>query len=127
MGLSFDFKVEGTEKLAKKLDAKNLVGPIKHILSKAGLSVQRQAMTFSPVDTGRLRSSFTTKLDTSAFPTWSKVGTTVEYAESLEYSGKSPRGVGRIPFFGPAIEAMKGKLDGFVNEAKQMIEQKWGK
>jgi hypothetical protein len=127
-GLSFEIKIEGAEELAKDLNpGKMLAKPLKHILSQGALLVERQAKQNVPVDTGRLRASFTHALDSRIVPLWSKVGTNVEYAATLEYSGKSPRRTGRIPFFAPAIEAMKGKLGDLLNEARRMIEEHWGK
>ena len=125
--LSMDIKLEGADKLQRKLDKGELLGkPLKHLLSQAAITIQRRAMIFSPVDVGRLKGSWTTQVDTASIPMWSKVGTVVEYAEPLEYSGKSPRGVGRIPFFQPAISESKDDIDKVLKEAGDMIERHWG-
>lgn len=126
MSLTFEIKLEGAEKLQRKLDSANLLAkPMKHLLAQAAIAIQRRAMMYSPVDTGRLRSSWATKYDIATIPMWSKVGTVVQYAEPLEYSDKSPRGVGRIPFFRPAISDSKDDIDRALGEARDMIERYW--
>ena len=127
MTLSFEVKLEGAEKLQRKLDTKGLLGkPLEHLLNQAVIAIQRRAMMFSPVQYGRLKGSWTTKTDSASIPMWSKVGTNVEYAAFLETSGFSPRGVGRIPFFQPAISESQADIERALNEARDMIERHWG-
>lgn len=126
--LALDIKIEGVPQIQKKLDKNTLIAPaLKAILSKGAFKIQRKLSEYSPVDTERLRSSWATKVDTSPVPMWSEVGTNVVYAASLEYSGKSPRGVGRIPFFEPAVSDSQSDINTLLDEARKMIEDSWGK
>ena len=126
MSLSYEIKVEGVDKIQRKLDKDVLMGkPLRHLLAQAALAIERRAKMFSPVNIGNLRRSWVTNIDIATIPTWAKVGTVVEYAEPLEYSDKSPRGVGRIPFFRPAISESKADIEKALDEAKEMIEKVW--
>jgi len=127
MTLEYRVELQGAEAIQRKLDPKGLLAPaMKKLLNQAAVAIQRRAQIFSPVEYGRLRASWTRKMDIAQIPMWSKVGTTVRYAEPLEYSGKNPRGVGRIPFFRPAISESKADIDEALKEAATMIERYWG-
>ena len=128
--LSMDIKVKGADKIQRKLDREGFLGKaLKHALNKAALSVERRAKMFSPVEMGRLKSSWVTKTDASSIPSWSKVGTNVAYAEKVEYSGKSPAaGAGpteRIPFFQPAISESESDIKDALDEAARILEEQW--
>lgn len=127
-GLKVDIEVKGLEELQKKLEKEAFLGDgVKHLMGKAALTVERQVKIFSPVDTGRLRASWTPIVSAEPVPLWAKVSTNVKYAAPLEVSGKSPRGVGRIPFLKPAYEAVKSKIDSLLKEAGVIIEARFNK
>lgn len=54
-------------------------------LTHAGLEVLGEVQERTPVDTGRLRSSITVKVDPAPFPLWVKVGTGVHYSRPVEF------------------------------------------
>ena len=125
-GIEIKIEIEGMEELQRKLEKDTVLGsPLKRLLGKAALLVERQAKMDSPVDTGRLRASITPEVSTEVIPLWSKVGTMVEYASAVETGKGTPRGVGKIPFFMPAFEAMKSKIGDILNDAKRLIEEQW--
>lgn len=126
--LDIQMEVRGMEEVQRKLEDDALIGEgSKLFLGKAALTVERQAKIYSPVDTGRLRASWTIAVDSRPIPLWAKAGTNVDYAAELEGSNKKPRGVGRIPFFGPAVRDTRAQVDKFVIEAENAIEKEWDK
>lgn len=126
--IDMTMSIEGVKRLERKLGDKELVGVgIKKLLNTASLTLVKQVMIYSPVRYGRLKGSWAHKIEGGIFPTWAKVGTTVVYAAPLEYSGYRPRGVGRIPFFRPAISDLKEKLSALIKEAQGLIRKHWGK
>ena len=129
MTLSYDIKVEGFEELGKKLEPDELLGDaLKHVLGQASLTIERQAKLFSPVDTGRLRASVTSLVDSSPVPLWAKVDSDVEYAEEVnspEWRGPRPGGVGRKQFFTRAIESTRARVDAILKEAERMIKERF--
>ena len=58
---------------------------VEQKLLKKGLQVERYAKQFCPVDSGRLRSSITTKLDQRGKTPIVRIGTDVEYAPFIEF------------------------------------------
>ncbi|MDY6957624.1 MAG: hypothetical protein SVK08_00570 [Halobacteriota archaeon] len=128
----FSVGVEGIQDIQKKLNAKTLTGvPLKNMLKKSAYKVKRQTQIYSPVETGNLRANWKVRIDSKSVPLWVQVGTFVEYAKTLEESGKSPRPPAgpteRIPFFRPAIVDTEGDRSRFVEEAKREIEANWRK
>ncbi len=124
--LEIEVELQGVNRLQRKLRPDKLIGPAQRMmLEKISLNIERMARIYSPVEFGTLRASWAHRLDISRVPTWAKVGTNVRYATHLEYSGKSPRGTGRIPFFRPAIVA--ADIDGPIAAAAKMIEREWGR
>ena len=122
--------VRNAEALRNKLeDQSAMVGePLQMILSQGTMVIEREVKRITPVDTGRLRASWTSKVDAAAIPKWGKMGTNVVYAAPLEYSrNKRPRGVGQIPFFRPGIAASRPKVDELLKQAQDMIKQHWEK
>ena len=127
-GMGIIIKVIHGERLQHKLEPKAMLGPGLHsIWSKAGLLLQRKLMEYSPVDTGRLKSSFTYQLDKGTIPMFVEVGTNVEYASFVEFGKGRPRGVGRIPFFRPAVKDLRGKLNAVINDALKTIGANWSR
>ena len=139
-GLGVDIEIRGLEDVRKRLDkTKLLVKPMKWLWGKIAFGLEREVKQRVPVDAGRLRASFGggsyrggafakgtgTMFDTSELPLFVKFGSNVQYAASLEYSRKSPRGVGQIPYFRPAIAAFGPKLKTLIGEAAEMIGKIW--
>ena len=146
MGFSIEVKVEGMEKLQRKLEANHTFAPaFRRLLEKMGLFVERQAKenaTGRPgpmVQTGRLRSSISHVVDSKGIPEWVKVGTNVKYAPFVElghmqHVGQfvpplkkrlvNPRAPA-YPFLVPAFEKMKEKIGELVNEFQKVIEERW--
>jgi hypothetical protein len=57
-GLEIELEVQGLEEIQKKLEREAMLGnPLKRILGRAALKIERQAKIYSPVKTGRLRAS----------------------------------------------------------------------
>jgi hypothetical protein len=151
-------RIEGLEELQKKLGWRRLLAdPIKTFLEKAGQAVQVQAKKNASgrpgpkVQTNRLRSSITYKVDTSPMPEYVEVGTNVNYASPLEYGHTQQvgrfvpiygmrkeaggyvvsRGLGlrlknptapAYPFLHPAVEQSKDKANSLLDEAAKSIE-----
>ncbi|MGD7788213.1 HK97-gp10 family putative phage morphogenesis protein [Propionibacteriaceae bacterium Y1700] len=83
------------------------------IVTKAAYDVQAQAQALAPVDTGALRSSISTDVQTLA----AEVGPTVNYGAHLEYgtSRMAPR-----PYMGPALDAVE---PGFTEAMAELTEE----
>lgn len=127
-GLGIKISAEHVERLQDKLKPEAMMkAPLRDIWSRAGLLAQRKLMENSPVDTGRLKSSWGFELDRSDTPMFVKVGTSVDYAAALEFGGGKPRGVGIIPFFRPTIKNLKGKMDSLIQDALKVIDDQWGR
>jgi HK97 gp10 family phage protein len=126
-GLSVEIK--GLQELQGKLEKEALLGsPTRKFLGKAALSFERQAKIFSPVDTGRLRASIMTKVvvpEANPMAGFASVFTETAYASFVEYGKGKPRHTGRIPFWRPAFETAKGKINEYMDEARAAILQFW--
>jgi len=80
---------------------------LKQGITKACLLVERDAKINAPVDTGRLRSSITNRLDIENDKLIGVVGTKVEYASFQEF------GTSKMPchaFLFPALESNKNRI-----------------
>ena len=144
-------KVTGIEKLVKKLDDLT-ARPLKNALTRAGLTVEREAKLQVPVDTGRLRNSITYIVDPSPVPTWVQVGTNVKYARFVELGTKrhfpppgalgrwakkhgmnayalaraiSRRGTKAHPYLRPAFEASRDAIQATLQHAAEEIKARW--
>ena len=85
---------------------RELVDKVKSGLQKVVLAVEGQAKKDCPVDTGRLRSSITSRIEGST----GIVGTTVEYASYVEFGTykKEAR-----PFLFPAVKQIQARIADF--------------
>ena len=130
-GIEAEMEIRNLEKVQAKLEREALLGgPVRHILGQTALTIERKAKQFSPVDTGRLRASITPIVDTRSVPLWAKVGTDVDYAESVnspKWKGPRPGGVGRKQFFTAATEETWEKVQELLDKARRMIEEEWEK
>lgn len=130
-------RIEGLENLVKKTDARYLFRPLRNFLNRSTITIQGRARVNSPVDTGRLRASIGTKLDSASMPTWGEVGTNVEYARPVEYGtgqysdapdSKGGRG-GMRPrrYLRNAVRDSVADVRGFVNRLGDEIRALWDK
>ena len=88
LGLSMTIDPKDMDKMRKKLNAGALLGgPLNKVMGKAGLLIQRAVMMATPVQTGRLRASTFIDVDNSFVPKFTRIGTSVTYAETVEYGG----------------------------------------
>ena len=118
----------GDKKLEKKLkDKSNIKNPLKTFLDLAHTIVKRKVKEFSPVDTGDLRATWTSNLNTNTNPMTATVSAGVVYALPLEESGYNPRGVGQIPFFKPAIQYFLQNKDKYFKQLGDHIEKRYKK
>ncbi len=123
--LKIEVELQGTNRLQRKLRPDKLIGPAqKRMLEQMSVNLERTLRTYSPRETSYMAGNWNHVMDVSRIPTWSKISTPALYARPLEYSGKSPRGTGRIPFFRPAIADFD--RDGPIAEAAKAIEREWG-
>jgi HK97 gp10 family phage protein len=109
-------KVEGGKELANKFKSmgKKIYTEQEQSLLQAGMVVERSAKQKAPVDTGRLRSSIATRLNSSKDTVVVEVGTNVEYAPYVEFgSSRSPA----KPFLLPAFTENKAKVLKMVADA----------
>lgn len=130
-GINVRMQLLGMQELSKKLEPGQLLGkPIRNLLSKAALIVEKRAKEKASgrpgprVQTGRLRSSITSKVDPSAIPQWAEVGSNVFYAPFVEL-GHMTRGGGMAPaypFLHPALKESQGKVNGLLEQASKEIE-----
>jgi len=86
---------------------KELVEKLLKGMAKAVLIVERQAKEDCVVDTGRLRSSITSKVEQAEGDITGVVGTNVEYASFIE-QGTSK--MAAQPFLYPALESQKDRI-----------------
>lgn len=148
-----EFKVEGLERLLKKLSPEILAEPLKRGLTDLAHLGEREAKKASPIDTGRLRSSITTGVDTAFMPLWSKVKTDVTYGVYMEMGTRphwpppgalagwarrhgiseflvaraiARKGTKARKFFGKAKEAVEGKLETIARRILKEIGDKFG-
>ena len=89
-------KIEGLDFLQKNRlkDTDWMADAINKAMRQSGLAVQGEAVILAPINTGALRQSITTEVDTQPpFASWVAVGPTVNYGRFVEH-GRKP---GRMP------------------------------
>lgn len=78
-------QVTGLDELIRKVKDPELLGtPLRGFFTQSTLTLQADAQKLTPVDTGRLRASETTLIDSAPIPLWGEVGTNVIYAPFVE-------------------------------------------
>lgn len=89
----------------KIINAMGLVGAV--VERQAKMNVSKTPPGHPQVQTGRLRSSITHKIETSGREITANIGTNVEYGRALEFgTSKIPP----YPWLFPAVEETKGKI-----------------
>jgi phage gpG-like protein len=146
-------KITGLDELIRKVNDPALLGePIRGFFNVSTMSIQRDTMQLTPVDTGRLRASITTSIDPSPVPLYGLVGTNVFYGPYIEY-GTRPhrppiavlmrwakahgvnvyalartiaiRGTRAHYMFQKSVQSNLINLEGFLKEAAAEIEDRW--
>ena len=142
-------EIQGIEELSRKnTEICKQIAESGNLVAKAAYVIERQAKINASgrpgprVQTGRLRSSITTQIDS---PTQARVGTNVEYAPAVEYghqlrgrvwtsgirytkggiTAMSNRMSPAYPFLGPTIEQTKGEIDGVAVSFGNDLEEIW--
>lgn len=128
--MNVSVKIIGLKNLQGKLKAKNFTQPLADGIKKATLLLDREVKQATVVDTGRLRSSVTSKFASG----FGQVGTNVQYASSVEYGtpwmaarhmegGTKVLGKGMFAY---AIEKLNAKMKEILGNVANNIEAKWG-
>lgn len=154
--MEIKFRIEGSERLQKAFKDPRLVqGPIRRFLEKSGRTVEGAAKENVVVDTGRLRSSITTKVETDR----AIVGSNVKYAPYVEFGTRphfpplsamqpwarrhgfpagmrgaflvarkiAKRGTEAKPFLLPAFNKSAGAIRRFLEDAANEIERRFSR
>lgn len=102
--------VDHTKELVLKLKKVTEVG-----LLKATLLVEGTAIDKVPVDTGRLRSSITHRVE----PDFAEVGTNVEYAPNVEFGiDQKPQ-----PYLRPALDENRSNIINIMEQSVKELEK----
>lgn len=108
------------EELADDFDrmGKEIATEMDKAILSCCLVVQSKAKELVPVDTGLLRQSISHRVvDENGQPV-GYVGTSVEYAEAIEYghSKKAPQG-----FLGPALDQSRTRIESIISKATDEV------
>ncbi len=134
-GIGWSIAIKGAEKAHKALSEATIKSPLGEAVKKITLFLDREVKMATPVDTGRLRSSITSKVESTPLAVWGSVGTNVNYATFVEYGTKRMEahhvegGSTRIKGTGPFTHAMtklQEKIGEFVKDLGEAIKVKWG-
>ena len=152
--ITIECKAEGLDELMRKATPDILAGPVTEFFKRALLYMEGQAVRNAPVDTGRLRASITSALDTRSLPLWGKVTTNVFYAPYVEFGTRphfpppaalevwasrhgiptflvcraiARRGTKAHRFMQRAWESAQGHIAGWLDDAAVAIEARWQK
>lgn len=79
-----EIRIEGAERIKAKAGPQLFAKAVRNFLGKSALVIERRAKELTPVDTGRLRASFSHSLDAAQVPLWARVGSSVKYAPFVE-------------------------------------------
>lgn len=88
---------------------------LSDLLRKTAFSIEAKAKTLAPVDTGLLRNSIQTTIDS---PTKATVGTNVEYAPYQEFGTRHQKGT---PFLTPAADDEQKDFEKNVREIERSL------
>lgn len=92
---------------------KEIIDKLTKNMAKAAFTVEGEAKSLCPVDTGRLRASIASRVETEDAKIVGIIGTNVEYARDVEFGNfrQSPQ-----PFLYPALESKKGEIAELLKE-----------
>ena len=149
MGVQFNMKVLGLQALLKACRPETVKEPVNEGIRKLAIWTQRTLMVSTPVDTGRLKTSITAKVEGDV----AKIGTNVEYGQFIEYGHRQepgrfvpalgkrlvvdwvpPRHViegssARVKGIGPfmyTMQKLQAKVGEFLQEIGKAIEVRFG-
>lgn len=105
-----------------KFNDKNVRAKMVRALEKAGLIIEAKAKELCPVDTGNLRASISSQVNSEVMS--AVVGTNVPYAPYVEYmhpleEPKPGRETGQMPFLRPAIFQSMEKVKEMIKDEFQ--------
>ena len=149
-----EYTIEGMDELRDKASrvSGDLGSVVRKLLNDSVAGIEGKAKKLAPVDTGKLRSSITHKVDSARIPLWSEAGTNVLYARPVEFGSKphwapfrafetwarrhhmneadvwwavGTKGTKAHPFLTPAFEDSQSDIEANLNEAKRTIEGMW--
>ena len=85
-----EFKFTNLDAWSRKLRDPKLLGvPLRQALLRSAIFGRGQTAERTPVDTGRLRNSMNTEVDSAPIPKWAEIGSDLTYARAVE-DGSSP-------------------------------------
>ena len=155
VSLVIEITITGMDELIQKVgNTPELLGePLRNFFNHSTMTLQRNAQMLTPVDTGRLRASETTEIDSSPIPLWGRTGTNVYYGIFVEEDtiphwppvnalrgwatrhGMNPfllaraisrRGTKGKHMFSQSLASNKENISNFLQNAAYEIETKWG-
>lgn len=88
---------------------------LSEVVRQTAFSIEARAKSLAPVDTGILRNSIQTKIES---PTKATVGTVVEYAPHQEFGTRFQKGK---PFMTPAVDAEKKEFEKRVQNLERSL------
>jgi HK97 gp10 family phage protein len=97
------------------LIASRLDRALSNLLRKTAFSIEAKAKQLAPVDTGLLRNSIQTTIDS---PTKATVGTNVEYAPYQEFGTRHQKGT---PFLTPAADDEQKNFEKNVSDIERSL------
>ena len=155
--MDITIQVTGWDELIKKTQDPSLIGePMRDFFNNATMEIQGNVQELTPVDTGELRGSITSLVDTSPVPQWGEVTTRLQphYGPDMEYGtephwvpiaaligwasrhGMNPYAIQRKiarygtrarNFFSVGVENSMAAIQGFIVDAGNAIEDRWSK
>ena len=131
MSIGVKLEVEGIKELQKKLNEKNVTQPLNDGIKKSTFLLEREVKQATVTDTGRLRSSMTTKFGAG----FGQVGTNVEYAPVIEFGAdtrdmpaRHMEGSAKIlgeGMFAFGLRKLAGKMKSLLGDVANTIETRW--
>lgn len=108
-------------RLARIRNVSQLIGePLRVALGKSAVVVVSSSTRLTPVDTGRLRASITSRVDTRSVPLFAQFGSNVRYAV---YVHEGSRGRSARPFFRQGMTENVERIKGFLVQAVEAVER----
>lgn len=118
MAVQINISVVNLEEIKRGLllFPQRMIPELRKATTKAALQVEREAKGFTPVDTGRLRSSIMTSLGLGPLGVSAKVATNVEYAIYVHEGTKRMK---KRPFMKQAVDQSQLDIELYFIQAVQ--------